>query len=218
MLILFGPPGSGKGTQAAFLSRLLAIPAISTGELLRTEARRNTAPGRALRALLAGGGLVSDEAASRLVALRIAEPSCRNGFLLDGYPRTVAQGACLDGLLQERGLPEPMVLYLRAPDELILKRLSGRRQCPACGRIYNLWFQPPANAGVCDADGAPLSQRADDRDDVIRERLAIYHRASEPVLGFYRPRDFREVDASAREREVTEAIQELLAPAAAASR
>ncbi len=213
VLILFGPPGSGKGTQAAFISKLLSIPAISTGDLLRAEARRDTPQGRALRAHLATGELVSDETVNRLLARRLAQPSCRRGFLLDGYPRTVAQARSLTSLLRDRGLPEPEVLYLRVPDEQLLKRLSGRQQCPVCGHIYNIYFQPPAHPGLCDNDGAALTQRSDDHEDVIRERLAVYHRDTEPVLDYYRNGIFHVVDASGTEQQVHDAIEPFLAPA-----
>jgi adenylate kinase len=217
-LILFGPPGSGKGTQAAFISKLLSIPAISTGDLLRAEAQRDTPQGRALRARLATGELVSDETVGRLLARRLAEPSCRHGFLLDGYPRTVAQARSLSSLLKDRGLPEPEVLYLRVPDEQLLKRLSGRQQCPVCGHIYNIYFQPPAKPGICDHDGAALTHRADDREDVIRERLAVYHRDTEPVLDYYRNGLFHVIDASGTEQQVHDAIEPLLLRAPALTR
>ncbi len=211
VLILLGAPGSGKGTQGAFLRRELGIPSISTGEILRSEASSGSALGERLRKLLAGGELVHDEIVNRVVAKRLAEPDCVDGFLLDGYPRSVAQAEFLTWLLLESGFPEPAVLHLDVAPEAIVNRLAGRRQCPVCGRIYNVSFQPPRVDGVCDDDGAALVQRADDRDEVIHERLAVYEKATKPIVDYYRAGDYHRVDASGSEAAVREEIEQALA-------
>ncbi len=216
VVVLLGPPGSGKGTQGLYLAEILSVPVISTGEILRAECARETASGRALRQLLADGGLASDETVNRLVAARLSGGECGNGCVLDGYPRTVAQAAFLNDLLAELGFGEPMVLHLDVAAEELTRRLTGRRQCPACGHLYNVYFRPPRRSGVCDWDGEALVQRADDREEIVRQRLAIYEGTTKPVIDFYRAGDYRRVMAGQSEAEVREAIQEaLLLPVAA---
>lgn len=206
ILLLFGLPGCGKGTQAALLSQRLSIPAISTGEIFRAQCKAGTELGKIACELLSKGELLSDDIVNRLVASRIAQPDCKTGFLLDGYPRTVRQAVAFRQLTRERGLPEPVVIHLDVPDELVAMRLSARRQCDRCKRIYNLVTQPPRVAGVCDDDGAPLSARDDDREKVIRDRVRAYHRETGPVLRWFRSARVRRVDGTMSPDQVARAV------------
>jgi adenylate kinase len=185
ILLLFGPPGSGKGTQSAVLAARYHIPAISTGEIFRAECKAGTEVGRMACRTLACGDLVPDDVANRIVADRIARPDCAAGFLLDGYPRTVAQARSFAALLAARNLPDPLVLFLDVPDDVLVQRLTSRRQCPRCLRIYNLLWQPPLIPGRCDEDGAKLIEREDDTEPVVRQRLRAYHEQTGPVLDYY---------------------------------
>jgi adenylate kinase len=185
ILLLFGPPGCGKGTQAVFLADRFHIPAISTGEMFRAECKAGTELGRTASAIMAAGGLITDDITNAIVASRIAQPDCANGFLLDGYPRTVPQAQYFGRLLQERGLPAPVVIHIDVREALLVARLTARRQCPACKRIYNLLSQPPLAEGRCDVDGAELIAREDDREATIRQRLSAYHELTGPILQWY---------------------------------
>jgi adenylate kinase len=206
ILLLFGPPGCGKGTQAALLSQRLSIPAISTGDMFRAECKAGTELGQIACELLRCGAFVSDDIVNRVVAHRIAQPDCGNGFLLDGYPRTVPQAAAFSALARERRLPEPAVIHLDVPDEVVSMRLCARRQCTECQRVYNLVTQPPRVAGFCDAEGAPLIAREDDHDTVIRDRVRAYHRETGPVLRWYSSARVRRVDGAMSPDQVARAV------------
>ncbi len=190
VLLLFGPPGSGKGTQSRLITNWLGIPAISTGDMLRAEIQGGTKLGEAVRCIMTSGGLVGDDLVNQMLAHRVSQPDCLNGFLLDGYPRTVDQAEYLDCLLAERLLPKPIILHLDVPLDALLGRLTSRRQCPTCGTIYNLLHQPPKKAGVCDNDGTPLITRKDDQEEVVRERLRTYEAQTRPVLAHYQDRPY----------------------------
>ena len=196
-LVLFGSPGSGKGTQAKLLGRSLGIPQISTGDMLREHVRHGNSVGSAVEAKLKAGILVKDEVVNSLVEERLAQPDTAGGFILDGYPRTVAQAANLGGMLAARGIPE-LVIYLVVDYNVIIARLNGRRQCPVCGTLYNLASKAPKVPGVCDLEGAKLVVREDDRESVIRERLEAFERETRPIVDFFREKGTRifEVDAS----------------------
>jgi adenylate kinase len=185
-LILLGPPGAGKGTQAAEIAKRLAIPHISTGAIFRENVRQGTQLGLLAKGLMERGELVPDDVVNGMVRDRLRQADCARGFLLDGYPRTVAQAREFRAILTEMRRPQPVVVNLRVGYHVIVKRLSGRRTCPACQRIYNLHSQPPLRDTVCDADGAALVQRADDREEAIHGRLAAYERETAPVVDFYR--------------------------------
>jgi adenylate kinase len=206
ILLLFGAPGCGKGTQAALLAEQLHIPAISTGEMLRAECHAGTRLGKLACSILAGGGLVSDDLVNEIVTGRIARPDCANGFLLDGYPRTVPQAVYLSTLLEGKGLRDPVVIHIEAPEDDLVARLSARRQCPACLKIYNLLSHPPRTAGECDEDGTALVERDDDRESVIRQRLFAYHELTNPVLEWFGSRTVRTIDGSLAEEKVGQAI------------
>jgi adenylate kinase len=180
-VILLGPPGAGKGTQAQFICDSFDIPQISTGDMLRSAVSAGTNLGKRVKAVMDSGALVSDDIIIELVKERIALPDCGNGFLFDGFPRTIPQAEALD----EAGVPLDCVLEIRVPDEDIVKRLSGRRVHPASGRVYHVVFNPPRVAGKDDETGEPLVQRADDEENTVRERLAVYHRQTHPLVEYY---------------------------------
>lgn len=192
-IILLGAPGAGKGTQAKVIVQRYGIPQISTGDLLRDHVARSTDLGKKAKAIMDKGELVPDELVCNMVAERVARPDCSRGLILDGFPRTVAQAEWLDGHLtgkvfengEARKIPAIVVNIAVGYNEL-LKRLTGRRSCPTCGRIYNIYFQPPRVADVCDADGAQLITRRDDTEEVISERLKAYERQTLPLVDYYR--------------------------------
>jgi adenylate kinase len=211
-IILFGSPGSGKGTQSKYLVEWLGIPQISTGDMLREHIRRGDAIGLAIADQLRAGSLVSDELVNQLVFERISEPDCSRGFILDGYPRTLAQAEEMMRLLAERGSsagksPRELVIHLVVDYNVIISRMSGRRVCPKCGTLYNSVSRPPKVEGICDLDGSTLAVRDDDREEVVRQRLAQYERQTRPLIEFFRATSDRliEVDAS---REKPEAVFE----------
>ena len=196
-LVLFGSPGSGKGTQSKLLLRELGIPQISTGDMLREHVRTGNAVGTAVEAKLKAGILVKDEVVNALVEERLAQPDATHGFILDGYPRTRAQAETLCRTLAARGIHE-VVIHLVVDYNVIIARLTGRRQCPVCGTLYNEISKPPKVPGVCDLDGAKLVVREDDREEVIRERLEAYEQQTRPLLDYFREKGKRlyEIDAS----------------------
>jgi adenylate kinase len=185
VFILLGPPGCGKGTQAARLTAVLGIPAISTGDMIRAEIAAGTELGKAVQGITITGGLIGDDVINRLVESRLGKPDCSNGFLLDGYPRSTVQAEFLSELLPRLGFPEPQVLHIDVPLESLVARTCMRRYCPDCGTIYNLGSKPPVCSGVCDEDGVELLQRADDCEDVVRRRLVAYEQTTAPLLTFY---------------------------------
>ena len=207
ILLLFGPPGCGKGTQAAHLAERFQIPVISTGEIFRAECKAGTELGRKACMIMSGGGLVGDDLVNRLVAARIARPDCARGFLLDGYPRTVPQAKQFAAMLRERGLPDPMVIHLDVAEEALVVRLTARRQCPKCLRIYNVMWQAPRQPDRCDDDGEELIAREDDQEAVIRQRLAAYRALTGPVLGWYGEAAVRTVDGGLAPEEVARAVE-----------
>ncbi len=196
-IILFGSPGSGKGTQSRLLIDCLGIPQISTGDMLREHIRRGSELSQAAASSMKTGVLVSDEVVNDLVVARIGEPDCKGGFILDGYPRTRAQAEYLSGLLSERGIGQ-VVIHLVVDYNVIIARLAGRRQCPRCGTLYNVLSKPSRVDGVCDLDGEALIVRVDDRESVIRERLDGYENLTRPLIEFFRKTGQRlyEIDAS----------------------
>ena len=212
VLLLFGPPGSGKGTQSRLITNWLAIPAISTGDMLRAEIQAGTALGNAARSVMASGGLVGDDLVNKMLAQRIAQPDCERGFLLDGYPRTVQQAEYLDDLFDERTLPQPIILHLDVPMDALVGRMTSRRQCPKCGRIYNLLHQPPKKAGFCDDDGTDLATRKDDQEDVVRERIRTYDELTRPVLAYYQDRNYHQIRGDRSPSYIFEEITGILEP------
>jgi len=184
-LILFGSPGSGKGTQAKLLKDDLGLAHISTGDMLRERVASGDAVGQAVASLMQTGELVPDETVNRLVEERIDQPDCANGFILDGYPRTVQQAMLLAELLVLRPV-RTIVVHLVVDYNVIIARISGRRQCAACGALYGATSNAPKSPGVCDKDGTKLVVREDDREEVVRERLRAYEQQTAPVLAFFK--------------------------------
>jgi adenylate kinase len=210
IILLFGPPGCGKGTQAAFIASRFRIPAISTGEMFRSECKAGTKLGKLACSILSSGRLVPDEVVNQMLAARIAQSDCRHGFLLDGYPRTVPQARFLSELLESRRLDAPTVIHLDVPAEALVARLTARRQCPTCKRIFNLISQPPQNPDACDDDGATLVCREDDREEVIRQRLQAYDQLTGPVLHYYAGAGCHRVDGTLAPEDVSRQIEVLL--------
>jgi adenylate kinase len=211
-LMLLGPPGAGKGTQAKRLMERYGIPQISTGDLLRDNRARGTELGRKASAIMDRGELVPDDLVCDMVAIRLKEKDCDRGFVLDGFPRTCAQAEWLDAVLAERsrrvpGMPALVVINLKVDYNQLLRRLTGRRTCPTCGRIYNVYFQPPRVAGSCDVDGSKLVARPDDSEAVISERLKAYDRQTLPLVDYYRRGgNLREIGGDLPVDEVTAAL------------
>jgi adenylate kinase len=196
-LVFLGGPGAGKGTQAARMAKEFGIPHISTGEILRKAAADGTPLGLAAKARMDQGELVPDDVVCGIVLDRISLPDCRNGFILDGFPRTIGQAISLDEHLEQEGRKELLVINLRVEPEVLVKRLTARRTCPVCGRTYNMCFAPPRRDEVCDVDGAKLVRRADDNEEAIRHRLAAYERETAPLIDYYRGKSvLHEVDGS----------------------
>jgi adenylate kinase len=180
-LILLGPPGAGKGTQATFLCRKYGIPQVSTGDMLRAAVKAGTPLGIAARKVMDAGSLVSDDIIVSLVKERIAEPDCANGFLFDGFPRTIGQADAM----KNAGVNVDVVLEIDVPDSAIIERMSGRRAHLASGRTYHVAFNPPKVAGIDDVTGEPLVQRADDSEETVRKRLTVYHAQTQPLVDYY---------------------------------
>jgi adenylate kinase len=196
-LIFLGAPGAGKGTQAREVSKSLGFAQISTGDILRQAVEKQTPLGLAAKAKIEAGGLAPDEVVCGIVAERIEEPDCQRGFILDGFPRTITQAKFVDQMLQARGRGDPLVFNIRVDHEVLMKRLTGRRTCPICGQIYNIYFEPPKVAGVCDRDGGKLFQRVDDREEAIRQRLLEYEKQTSPLIDYYRARNLlRDLDGN----------------------
>ena len=183
-IILLGPPGAGKGTQAQLICKRYDIPQISAGDMLRAAIREGTELGLKAKSVMESGGLVSDELIIGLVKERIAQPDCANGCIFDGFPRTIPQAEALENA----GITIDHVIEIAVPDEEIVKRLSGRRQHPASGRVYHIEYNPPKVDGKDDVTGEDLVQRADDQEETIRKRLADYHTLTELLVGFYEER------------------------------
>ena len=180
-LILLGAPGAGKGTQAAFICKRFGIPQISTGDMLRAAVKAGTPLGQAAKKVMDSGALVSDDIILGLVRERIAEPDCVNGFLFDGFPRTIVQAEAM----RNAGVKLDYVLEIDVPDSAIIERMSGRRVHVASGRTYHVRFNPPKSPGVDDVTGEPLIQRVDDEEETVRKRLAVYAAQTRPLVEYY---------------------------------
>jgi adenylate kinase len=184
-IVLVGPPGAGKGTQAQFIASHLSIPKISTGDIFRANVSGNTPLGRKAKEYMDRGDLVPDEVTIAMVRDRLGEEDAQEGFLLDGFPRTVLQAETLDEELESRGRSLTAVLLLDASDHEVIRRLSGRRICVKNQHVYHVEFDPPKNEGVCDQDGSRLIQRDDDKPETVQRRLDVYHEQTEPVISWY---------------------------------
>jgi adenylate kinase len=215
-LLLLGPPGAGKGTQAERIAARYGIPHLSTGDMLREAVAADTEVGRRAKSIMDAGRLVPDDVMIRLVAERIAQPDCAGGFILDGFPRTLAQAEALDRLLQERGLELDLVLEIAVDDEALIERISGRFACARCGAGYHDRFKQPEVPGVCDAcGGREFVRREDDNAETVRARLEAYHAQTAPLLPYYRERSLLSVvDGMAAIDQVTAQVIEKLDRAA----
>ncbi|KXB01210.1 adenylate kinase [candidate division MSBL1 archaeon SCGC-AAA259O05] len=203
-LIILGPPGGGKGTYASRISEEYGIPHIATGDILRREVNEKSELGKKVEDYLDRGALVPDEIVNEIVKKRISEPDCQEGFVLDGYPRTLAQAKALDEVTEI-----DLVINLEVSEEVIIDRLTNRRVCRDCGEIYNLKSMPPEKEGVCDKCGGELYQREDDRPEVIKKRLREYVERTQPVIDFYRGKELVEDIVAEEERPIDEMMGEI---------
>jgi len=211
-LILFGPPGAGKGTQAARLQDDFQLPYIATGDMLRGNVRDGTDLGKEAKRYMDAGDLVPNEVIVAMAAERLQEDDARDGFILDGFPRTIDQAEALDKQLSELGRRITAVLLLDVPDEEVERRLSGRRVCVKKGHNYHVEFDPPKREGVCDQDGSRLVQRDDDKPEVVRNRLDIYHDKTEPLISYYDDQGLlRRIDGTRDPTEVHDHIRAVIA-------
>ncbi|MFI9026650.1 adenylate kinase [Streptomyces sp. NPDC053560] len=189
-IVLVGPPGAGKGTQAAYLAENLAIPHISTGDLFRANISQGTELGKAAKAYMDAGNLVPDEVTIGMAKDRMEQADAADGFLLDGFPRNLAQAKALDGILEDAGLKLDAVLDLEVPEDEVVKRISGRRMCRKDGKhIFHVEYSPSKTDGSCDICGGDLYQREDDREETVRKRLEVYHTETEPIIDYYKAQD-----------------------------
>ena len=211
-LVLLGPPGSGKGTQGERLQEDLRLPYYATGDILRAAVREETALGRTAKEYMDRGDLVPDDVIVGVIAERIDSPEARDGFILDGFPRTMPQAEALDARLEELGRGVTAVLLIDVPDDELMRRLGGRRTCEENGHVFHVDFNPSERDGVCDLDGSELIVRDDDKPEVIRNRLEQYHAKTEPLVDYYDQRSLlRRIDGTASPDEVAEEVRRTLA-------
>ena len=204
-LVLVGAPGAGKGTQAKFVAKHYDISAISTGDIFRANIAAKTQLGREAKRYMDAGDLVPDEVTIGIVRARLSQDDAQNGFLLDGFPRTLAQAEALRDMLDDLGTPLDVVLELQVDDDEVVRRLSGRRTCRQCGHVWHVEFDPPKEDGVCDVCGGDLFQRDDDLPDTIRRRLEVYTEQTAPLVGFYEKAGLlRSITAQGPVDEITE--------------
>jgi adenylate kinase len=211
-LVLLGPPGSGKGTQGERLQEDLRLPYYATGDILRGAVRDETELGREAKEYMDRGDLVPDEVIVGVIAERIASPEALDGFILDGFPRTLPQAEALDAKLEQLGRGVTAVLLIAVSDDEVVRRLGGRRTCAENGHVFHVEFNPPEHEGVCDLDGSGLIVRDDDKPEVIRKRLETYHDKTEPLVGYYDQRSvLRRIEGAAVPDQVAEEIRRALA-------
>jgi len=206
-LILLGPPGSGKGTQAERLRKELKLPHVASGDLFRDHLKRESELGILARSYMDIGQLVPDDVTIAMVKERLSRPDCRGGTILDGFPRTLAQAEALDSILQELGQQLTGVLFIAIPDDVLIERLSGRRICRNCQTPYHILFSPPREMETCDLCGGELYQRDDDQPETIKERVDVYHQQTAPLIKYYLAADLlHEIDGNIEIDQVTEIL------------
>jgi adenylate kinase len=206
-VIFLGPPGAGKGTQAKLVATHYGVPHLSTGDMLRENVQLGTPLGALAKPIMARGELVPDDLILRMVQERIARADCAQGFVFDGFPRTLAQAEALESILQNQKSGPAGVIYFRVPEEILIRRMTGRRTCKIGFEIYNIYERPPKVEGRCDVDGGELIQRPDDRPEVIHERLLAYETQTKPLVDYYRSKGtLDEIDADASVPTVTTAV------------
>jgi len=211
-VIFLGPPGAGKGTQARQIAGSYRVPHLSTGDMFREHVGRGTPLGLRAKPIMERGELVPDDLVLSMVEERISRPDCADGFILDGFPRTLPQAEKLDEILRKRFKTQPVVVHFVVDEKQLMRRLTGRRTCAMGGEIYNIYDHPPRVPGRCDRDGGELMQRPDDRDEVIAERLAAYERQTRPLVDYYCGRGvLKDVDGMAAPAAVTKNVLQLLA-------
>jgi adenylate kinase len=211
-VIFLGPPGAGKGTQAKQIAESYGVPHLSTGDMFREHVSRGTPLGLRAKPIMERGELVPDDLVLSMVEDRISQPDTADGFILDGFPRTVPQAEKLDEILRRRFKTEPLVVHFVVDKNQLMRRLTGRRVCGIGGEIYNIYDHPPKVPGRCDRDGGELTQRPDDREEVIAERLAAYERQTRPLVDYYRQQGvLKDVDGMAAPEAVTKNVLGLLA-------
>jgi adenylate kinase len=210
-VIFLGPPGAGKGTQAKELARKFSAPHLSTGDMLREHVAQGTSLGQRAQPIMSRGELVPDSIVLRMVAHRIERPDCSHGFVFDGFPRTVAQAQWLGELLKQHGFKPPLVVHFVIDPAMVLRRITGRRLCKVGGEIYNVYERPTKVEGRCDNDGGELEQRPDDREEIVKTRLAAYEKQTAPLVAYYRRLGrLRDVDATKSVEEVAKRVVQIV--------
>lgn len=210
ILILFGPPGAGKGTQAKFLEQKFNIVQLSTGDMLRAKVKQADPLAEKIKEIFAAGGLVSDDIMIAIIEDRIQQPDCANGFILDGFPRTVPQAEALDKMFTDQGKKLDAAIELKVDENALVERITGRCSCSKCGTSYHSKFNPPKVEGICDACGGEIICRTDDNEETVRARLKVYHEQTEPVLPYYKAKGaLKSVDGMAPMDDVTKEIMKL---------
>ncbi len=208
-LVLLGPPGAGKGTQAVRIAEQFSVPHVSTGDILRQAVADKTPRGLEAKKIMEAGLLVSDDLVAGIIRERLAKTDCEGGVILDGYPRTLAQAEILDGLLGESSEPPVLVANIDVDYEELIKRIAGRRSCPKCGMVFSVHFKPPHEEGICDGCASELIQRADDQEETVRKRLEVYDRQTKPLLEYYSGR-LSLVDGKGSPEEIFQKLAELI--------
>lgn len=210
-IIMLGAPGAGKGTQAKKIAKKYEIPHISTGDIFRANIKNNTELGKKAKTYMDKGLLVPDELTVDLVIDRVQQEDCKNGYILDGFPRTIPQAESLTKALSDRGEAIDYAIDVDVPDENIVNRMSGRRACLTCGATYHVTFAPPAKEGICDVCGAELVLRDDDKPETVQKRLAVYHEQTQPLIDYYKEKGvLHSVDGTKDMEEVFQSITEIL--------
>jgi adenylate kinase len=212
-LILLGPPGAGKGTQAQLLSSKFGIPHVSTGDILREAIKEETQVGLKAKSYVEKGALVPDDIINKIVILRLKKPDSKQGFILDGYPRTVTQALKLDKALSQRDEEIDFVLYFKTSTPVIIERLSGRRICRECQAVYHIKNMPPRKEGVCDRCGGSLYQRPDDKEETVKKRLEVYAQATKPLIDYYQKKNkFMKVNGDLKADKLFEKLTKIFTP------